>query len=160
MNREDATTVLVVGAGPVGLLTALQLARRGIETTIADPDRLSKNFSYGLALHPATLELLDEVGLANEVIAQGLVVNTIAFYEGASRVGELRMAGLPRRFPFLITLPQSTLEQALERKLRELGTKISWNRPSRYANSEPGGKAGRSGMTSSGLATGRPPAAS
>src|SRR6266436_2115115 len=36
-----------------------------------------------------------------------------------------------------------------------IGAKISWSRPSRYENSEPGGKAGRSGMTSSGVATGR-----
>ena len=61
-----------------------------------------------------TLELLDEAGLANEVIAQGLVLNRVAYYDGASRAGELRMSDLHGRFPFLVTLPQSALERILQ----------------------------------------------
>lgn len=139
MTREDATTVLVVGAGPVGLLTALQLTRRGIETRIVDPDRLTKNFSYGLALHPSTLELLDEAGVASDVIARSLVVNRIAFYDGANRAGELRTSELPGRFPFLVTLPQSVLEQVLETKIRAAGGRVTWSRRAAEMRTEAGG---------------------
>ncbi len=127
MTRADTTAVLVAGAGPVGLFTALELARRGVDTCIADPDRLTKSFSYALALHPGTLELLDEAGLAGEVIARGFVVNRIAFFEAGARLGELRLGELPSRFPFLVTLPQSALEDLLEKHLRERGVRVSWS---------------------------------
>jgi len=139
MTRENATTVLVVGAGPVGLFTALELARRGVDVYISDPDRLTKNYSYGLALHPETLELLDDAGVSGEVIAEGLVVNRVAFYSGRERVAEIRLGDLMRRFPFLVTIPQSALERILERRLRELGVKVAWNRRAAEIRMDAGG---------------------
>jgi 2-polyprenyl-6-methoxyphenol hydroxylase-like FAD-dependent oxidoreductase len=56
--------VLVVGAGPVGLFTALHLARAGTRVAIVDEAPRAAARSYALALHAHTLALLDEVGLS------------------------------------------------------------------------------------------------
>ena len=79
--REDQTEVFVVGAGPVGLFTALCLAEAGIEVRVIDRQARTTTRSYACALHPHTLELLDRVGLAAELVEQGRRVETFAFYD-------------------------------------------------------------------------------
>ena len=69
--REERTEVLVVGAGPVGLLTAILLAEAGIEVRIIDREERTASRSYACALHPRTLRLLDGMGLAAPALAAG-----------------------------------------------------------------------------------------
>jgi hypothetical protein len=63
--------VLVVGAGPTGLLTALQLAERGLHVELIEEEWRSAGHSYALALHGRSLARLAEVGVADEAIAAG-----------------------------------------------------------------------------------------
>jgi len=79
---KHKTEVLVVGAGPVGLFTALRLKEQGIDVSIVDKLQRTGTHSYALALHPASLELLDETGLADEIVSQGYRVDKISFSEG------------------------------------------------------------------------------
>ncbi len=69
--REERTEVLVVGAGPVGLLTAILLAEGGIETRIIDREERTTVRSYACALHPRTLKLLERMGLAAAILERG-----------------------------------------------------------------------------------------
>src|SRR5450759_4929123 len=69
--REERTEVLVVGAGPVGLLTAILLAEAGIEVRIIDREGCTTSRSYACALHPRTLKLLEGMGLAAPVLEAG-----------------------------------------------------------------------------------------
>ncbi len=64
MSSLRETDVLVVGAGPVGQLTALRLASSGVDVTILDKHWRTGAHSYALALHSATLRLLDVARLA------------------------------------------------------------------------------------------------
>jgi 2-polyprenyl-6-methoxyphenol hydroxylase-like FAD-dependent oxidoreductase len=125
--RETRTEVLVVGAGPVGLWTALLLAERGIEVSLIDRELRTTARSYACALHPATLKLLDSMGLAESAIARGRRVDTLAFYEGATRQAEIHFAKLGGSFPFLLILPQNALEGLLEQRLRAAGVPVHWN---------------------------------
>ena len=125
--RETQTEVLVVGAGPVGLWTALLLAERGIEVTLIDRELRTTARSYACALHPATLKLLDSMGMAESAIARGRRVDTLAFYEGATRHAEIHFAKLGGSFPFLLVLPQNALEGLLEQRLRAAGVAVHWN---------------------------------
>ena len=61
--KKDQTEVLVVGAGPVGLLTAILLAERDIQVQIIDSEERTAARSYACALHPATFRMLDHLGL-------------------------------------------------------------------------------------------------
>lgn len=125
--RETQTEVLVVGAGPVGLWTALLLAERGIEVSLIDREARTTARSYACALHPATLKLLDRFGLAESAIARGCRVEKLAFYDGAQPQGEIQFSKLGGAFPFLLILPQSALEGLLEQRLLTAGVPVHWN---------------------------------
>jgi 2-polyprenyl-6-methoxyphenol hydroxylase-like FAD-dependent oxidoreductase len=125
--RQKQTEVLVVGAGPVGLWSALLLAESGVEVVLIDREARTTARSYACALHPATLRLLDRFGLAESVIERGRRVETIAFYDGPVRQGEIKMSLLGGEFPFVLILPQNALETLLEQRLRVGGVAVQWN---------------------------------
>ena len=125
--RTERTEVLVAGAGPVGLWTALLLAKAGVEVTIIDREERTAARSYACALHPPTLALLDRLGLTEPLLARGRKLSSVAFYEGQSRRAELNLAALGGRFPFLLVVPQNELEHALEEQLRQAGVSVHWN---------------------------------
>jgi 2-polyprenyl-6-methoxyphenol hydroxylase-like FAD-dependent oxidoreductase len=128
MRQQDQTEVLVVGAGPVGMFTALRLAQSGVRVQVIDQEARTAGRSYACALHPRTLQLLEEVGVAREAVQLGYRIDTVAFYEGAQRRAELDLSRLPAEFPFALVLEQSLLEDLLEQKLKEkTGLKIHWN---------------------------------
>jgi 2-polyprenyl-6-methoxyphenol hydroxylase-like FAD-dependent oxidoreductase len=124
--RDEETEVLVVGAGPVGLLTAIALADAGIQVKIIDQEERTAARSYACALHPQTLKLLAQLKLAQPLVERGRRVETVALYDGAKRQAEVRLAGLGGEFPFLVILPQNVLEEALEQRLRQAGVKVHW----------------------------------
>ncbi len=119
--------VLVAGAGPVGLAAGLALARRDIRVQLVDEQYRTSARSYALALHPRSLELMEELGLAEDLLAKGHKVETLAFYDGAERRAEISFGKLKGRYPFLLVLPQQLLEEALERRLAERGVEVQWN---------------------------------
>jgi 2-polyprenyl-6-methoxyphenol hydroxylase-like FAD-dependent oxidoreductase len=125
--KTHETEVLIVGAGPVGLLTAIILSEAGIKVEIIDREERAAARSYACALHPSSLELLDEFGLGAALLEQGRRINRIAFYDGAARKSETDFLGVSGKFPFLLVLPQSELEEMLESRLKESGVKVKWN---------------------------------
>jgi 2-polyprenyl-6-methoxyphenol hydroxylase-like FAD-dependent oxidoreductase len=127
MFRRRDPEVLVVGAGPVGLLTALVLKDRGVEVDVVDRDRRISVRSYALALHPGTLTLLDELGLANAIVPLGRMVRKVGFYAGGSRKAEIDFAGAGGRHPYVLVVQQSLLERTLEDELRKRKIKVLWN---------------------------------
>lgn len=125
--QEERTEVLVVGAGPVGLLTAIVLAEAGIEVKIIDREDRTAARSYACALHPRTLRLLSQMGLAAPVLERGRRTQMVAFYDGAARRAEIKLAELDGEFPFMVILPQNEFEGVLEERLRKAGVTVSWN---------------------------------
>jgi 2-polyprenyl-6-methoxyphenol hydroxylase-like FAD-dependent oxidoreductase len=121
------TEVLIVGAGPVGLMTALALNKRGVQVQIVDKNWRTASHSYALALHPASLRLLDEYGLADELVKQGRRVEKVVFSNSLGPRAEVDLAALGGRFPFALVTTQSTLENTLEKQLRQQKIKVLWN---------------------------------
>ncbi len=126
MNAQP--NVLIVGAGPVGLMAAVRLALNGVPVTIIDQRPRVSCRSYACALHPHTLELLDSVGLASAAVKRGRSVDTVAFYDAHQRQTEVRLSDLTGSHPFALCLAQSSLEDLLERRLADLGVSVQWNR--------------------------------
>ena len=126
MFHHSDPEVLVVGAGPVGLVTALFLQRYGVRVQIVDMHQRTHQNSYALAIHPRTLEVLDEAGLSEPVIAAGRKLTRVAFYEGANRRAEVDYSGLASRHPYLLVVRQSLLERAAEKALRADKVKVQW----------------------------------
>lgn len=127
MFGSHKTEVLVAGAGPVGLFTAIALEERGVRVELYDQDARMATRSYALALHPGTLRLLDEVGLAQRLMSLGTRVERIGLYDGARREAEVRYDKLDGPFPFLLVIPQNVLEQVLHDRLVQHKVKVSWN---------------------------------
>ena len=112
-------TVLIAGAGPVGMYAALALAQKGAAVRIVDPGLWPCAHSYALALHPASIALLSRSGIS---LDDAYLVDTIRLCDAG---GERAALKLPQP---LAVLRQSVLESRLETALRNAGLAIEWNR--------------------------------
>jgi 2-polyprenyl-6-methoxyphenol hydroxylase-like FAD-dependent oxidoreductase len=72
IDMEDVRDVIVVGAGPVGFLTALGLARRGIRVTLLEAESGINSAPRAAIYFPTTLEIIDKLGLLEDAEAIGL----------------------------------------------------------------------------------------
>jgi 2-polyprenyl-6-methoxyphenol hydroxylase-like FAD-dependent oxidoreductase len=124
------TDVLIVGAGPTGLMLANQLARRGIRAMIVDRHSGPAQQSRAMAVHARTLEIYAKMGLAKRALelgALGTAANMWANGRWAARipVGDIGKSLSP--FPFVLMLGQDDNERIMGEKLRELGVAVAWN---------------------------------
>jgi len=76
--------VLIAGGGPVGVITALALARKGIPVRVYEVGDEVNSAPRASTLHPATLEMLASLGMLDEVIQRGLVARTFQFWDRPS----------------------------------------------------------------------------
>jgi 2-polyprenyl-6-methoxyphenol hydroxylase-like FAD-dependent oxidoreductase len=126
MKRLNRTDVLVIGAGPVGLFAAAEMVHRGLKVRVVDEEWRGTGFSYALALHPGSMELMEDLELAEPLANAGFHVETLRFRDGVEPAAELDYTKLDSRSPYLTIVPQNLLEQGLERWLENHGTKPSW----------------------------------
>lgn len=119
-NSTSTADVLVVGAGPTGLLLAGDLAAAGVRVTVLERRGQESNLTRAFAVHARTLEELDARGLAEELIATGTPLRALRLF------GRLRidLSGLPTRFPFVLITPQYNTERVLERRAEAAGARI------------------------------------
>lgn len=127
MFSRKKPEVLVVGAGPVGLFTALALTTRGVQVQIIDKDWRSGTRSYALALHAQSLRLMDEVGILPAVLEKARRVRMVGLYDRAGRRAELRINDVAADHSFLAVLPQESLETVLVEALAKRGVKVDWS---------------------------------
>jgi NADPH-dependent dioxygenase len=128
MPDNAAAEVLVVGAGPVGMLTALLLTQQGVRTRIIDQESRTATRSYACALHPASLGILQRARILDDVLDLGRSVGTVGLYEGPARRAQAELSDLPGPYPFAVVLAQFLLEELLEEKLRAAGVQVEWHR--------------------------------
>ncbi len=119
--------VLIVGAGPVGLVAAITLARRGVRVRIIDEAWRSTRHAYALALHPDAMKLLKELELIEPILQEAYRVNSLGLYNGTERRAQLDLAALDESFPFVAVFPQSLLEKVLTEALAKHHVKLQWN---------------------------------
>src|SRR5258707_3380210 len=112
--------VVVVGAGPTGLVLACELALGGAGVKLLDERTDMPNITRAFAVHARTLELLDARGLAEELLPRGVPVREIAPPGGTT----LNLGELPTRFGMVLIVPQSGTEKILQVRAEEFGIEI------------------------------------
>lgn len=118
-------SLLIAGAGPVGLSLALALSRRGIAVRVREAQSGLGSEARASTWHPPTLEMLREWGVADAIIARGFQVDRLQYWERETRtrVAEFdyaRIAG-DTPFPFRLQCPQSAVTPILLDALRATG---------------------------------------
>lgn len=126
MIRSGTSSILVVGAGPVGLVTAIALREQGLPVRVVDSQAADTKRTYPAIIHPRTLRTLSSLGMKALLEWRGHHIQRLALYtEGIRRATlELPAAGEPA--PGAMTLPQDALREALMQRLSELGTLVEW----------------------------------
>jgi 2-polyprenyl-6-methoxyphenol hydroxylase-like FAD-dependent oxidoreductase len=116
----ETPDVVVVGAGPTGLMLACELALAGAGVKLLDERTDMPNITSAFAVLARTLELLDARGLADELLTRGVAVREIAPPGGTT----LNLGELPTRFGMVLIVPQSGTEKVLQTRADELGIEI------------------------------------
>jgi 2-polyprenyl-6-methoxyphenol hydroxylase-like FAD-dependent oxidoreductase len=126
----DETDVLIVGAGAAGLTLAIDLARRGVRFALVE--QLAKPFggSKGKGLQPRSLEVFEDLGLLQPVLAEAGLYPPVVNYDGRSELGRIETAARTpteaEPYPNSLMLPQWRTEAILRDRLQQLGADVAW----------------------------------
>jgi 2-polyprenyl-6-methoxyphenol hydroxylase-like FAD-dependent oxidoreductase len=118
--RDERTEVLVVGAGPVGLFTALLLAEAGLQVNIIDREQRTAARSYACALHPQTQRLFAQLNLAPPLLELGKRISTVAFYDHEARRAEVNLSVPMATTPPYVSGLASSRNASLARSFSQL----------------------------------------
>src|ERR1700748_429238 len=121
---SDSTVVLVVGAGPVGLTLACELARRDVPVRILDKLAVPTTESRAAVVHARTLEAFSRMGVVDEIVAAGQRTTGLQMYADRVSLGTFDLSTVHSPYPFSVTLPQDETERILTARLTELGVQI------------------------------------
>jgi len=125
------TTVLIVGGGPTGLTLALDLARRGISFRLIESATTPFAGSRGKGIQPRTLEIFDDLGVIDAILAAGGPYPKFRTHLGpfSLRAGSLASSKQPTAsvpYPNLWMVPQASTEAILRERLRALGGEVEF----------------------------------
>ena len=118
--------VLIVGAGPTGLTTAIELARRGISPTVIDQRESTSTLSRAVGITPRSLELLSPSGASETLISEGIAMDGLRVYHGKKLALEMSLLSKTAFHPNLVCLPQDRTESILAETLSKFGVTVRY----------------------------------
>jgi 2-polyprenyl-6-methoxyphenol hydroxylase-like FAD-dependent oxidoreductase len=119
-----ATDVLIVGAGPTGLALANVLANEGIDFALVEKLAQGQNASRAAVIHAHTLEMLDAIGVSEELSARAIRLERFSICDRDRTLMRLSFDDLPTHHPYLLMISQTDTEQILERHLVARGGEV------------------------------------
>ncbi|KDQ61459.1 hypothetical protein JAAARDRAFT_30898 [Jaapia argillacea MUCL 33604] len=129
--KDSEVDVLVVGAGPAGLMAAQGLHRAGVKVRVVDKRPQAVKAGHGDGIQPRTVEVLQSYGLGERLLREGVQVHMAAFYNpsakgvGIERSAKSRDVTAPTaRYPFEMTLHQGALEELFTDAMRDMGLAV------------------------------------
>jgi hypothetical protein len=113
MSYDGYADVLVVGAGPVGLVLAGEPARRGTSVRLVDKLAAPTDESRAIIVHPRSLEMTERVGTVDALIASGVRTTAAEFHADDKRLGRVELDTVDSPYPFSVATAQTEIERAL-----------------------------------------------
>jgi 2-polyprenyl-6-methoxyphenol hydroxylase-like FAD-dependent oxidoreductase len=123
------TDVVIIGAGPTGLSLACQFVRYGIDFVIVEKNETITAYSKALGVQARTLEIFDQIGLADEAVGRGAIAERARLLIDGEVRGELDFSNIGKGlspFPFVLMLEQSKTEQLLYGYLQSHKRNVLW----------------------------------
>ena len=124
------TDILIVGAGPTGLMLANQLTRRGIRNVIIDRHAGPSRETRALGVQARTLEIYEKLGIVYRALELGKRGTGANLWAEGKRKGRVPLGDAGRMispYPFILVLGQDDNERLMGEKLTELGGAVQWN---------------------------------
>jgi 2-polyprenyl-6-methoxyphenol hydroxylase-like FAD-dependent oxidoreductase len=119
MARE--TPVLIAGAGPSGLTLASELCRLGVRAMVIDRQASGVNTSRAAVIHARTLELLEPLGVTEQLIGEGVIVPRFRVRDRDRVLISIDFRTIPSAYPFTLMCPQNRTESILQQRLEGVG---------------------------------------
>ena len=113
-GSQEIYPVVIVGAGPIGLSLAIDLAQRGVKSVLLDDNNIVSTGSRAICWAKRTLEIFDRLGVASKMMAKGITWETGRLFNGDKEVFSFNL--LPdkgQKFPAFINLQQYYVEEYL-----------------------------------------------
>ncbi len=129
MTTTTQTDVIIVGAGPTGLSLACQLIRYGVDFVVVEKNESITPFSKALGVHARTLEIYEQLELAQPAIERGTIAGKVRMLESGNVVGEVDLSNIGQglsAFPFMLVLEQSENERLLYEYMKLHGQDVHW----------------------------------
>jgi 2-polyprenyl-6-methoxyphenol hydroxylase-like FAD-dependent oxidoreductase len=127
ISMPNSTNVLIVGAGPSGLVAALSLLHHGYKDfVVVDAVEQGENTSRALVVHAATLEALDSIDCGEEIVAKGSKVRTFNISNRFSKLVCTNLSSLDKhtRRSYALMIPQNLTEYILGEKFKGYGVTV------------------------------------
>lgn len=121
---DNALPILIAGAGTTGLVLACELARHGAPARIIDRLSAINPHCRACAIHSRTLEIFQDLGIADEILAQGHKILGMSQYANGERFMHSSGQEIDSPFPHAVNLEQCHTEAALERLLGSYGVRV------------------------------------
>jgi len=124
------TDVLIVGAGPTGLMLANQLVRRGVRVEIIDRHSGPAQQSRALGVQARTLEIYAQLGIVERALELGKKGNGATMWAQGRRMAHVPLGDAGRTvtpYPYILVLGQDDNELIMGEKLNSLGVHVQWN---------------------------------
>lgn len=124
MTQTFDTDVLIAGAGPIGLTSAIELSRHGVSCRIVDPLAEPPQYAKAVGVQPRTLEVFEGMGVLDAILDRAILMRGQVVYVNGAKVGELELS-LPADVPFGFTcIPQYATEEVLRDDLAHRGVDV------------------------------------
>jgi len=124
MSKHTNVPVVIVGAGPTGVMLAIELARRGIEVRVLDKQSTRSPETRAIGIHARTLEVFHQLGLVEEFLTLGHRVDGMTVHTRARRRTRVSFGQLDSPYPFVLMISQHQTQRILDQRLERLGIAI------------------------------------